>query len=282
MKNQLLVWLTTLLIINLCVETFGVQLETLTIYDIQHPTDTQLADASYIGDSQYDGQMVNCAGGTVIHKFRGGKITLFDPAQSQGWGGLVVKDLSDNWDLFDGVQLGDWVSFENILVNEYNGNTQLEFTDTSGDFHITPGHSLPSPIIVSTSDLSAPADNENIGGVDLTMEKYEAMYLKVEGVTVGTMDLGRKDDNYELNSPDGTCWGADYMSTTKGVNYHPLIQPGQAYESISGILEQSYKNDWNYFQLLTTGDGDIVPGPEPLSCALLLLGTGIIFRRRQI
>ena len=250
----------------------------LSIYDIQYTTDPA-------GDSPHADQTVDCSGGIVIHKYAGysPKLTLYDPANPDGWGGLVVKDFTGT-DAFSGVNVGDWLSFTNTLVEEEGsrGNTQLAY-ESGSDFIVeSPGNSIPDAISVTCADIAAPVE-EPVGEwhvIDHSAEKYEAMYLRVEDVTVVAMDLGKADDIYALQDQTGQCWASDYMNIDAGGPYHPLIETGNQLQSVSGILEQYTKlsSGWDYYQLLTTCNGDIVP--EPASIILLFSGGITLLRKR--
>ncbi len=257
----------------------GLPADVLSICDIQYTTDPD-------GNSPQVGNTVDCLGGIVIHKYAGysPKLTLYDPANSNGWGGLTVKDFTGT-DAFSGINVGDWLSFTNTLVEESRGNTQLAYGDSS-TFSIDPGRggSIPDAISVTCVDIAAPVEGP-VGEwyvTDHSAEIYEAMYLQVADVTVVDMGLGSKDDVYALQDQTGQeCWAADYMNIdTGGEDYHPLIGLGNQFQSVSGILEQ-YTNPnkgWDYYQLLTTCSNDIVP--EPASIILLLSG-GIAFLRKR-
>jgi len=100
-----------------------VQAAELSVYDVQYT-------ASASGDSDYKDQIIDCAGGIVIDKWVGGstKLTIYDPANPNGWGGIISKAYNGE---FAGVNVGDWVSFANVLVEERSGNTQLSFDATA-------------------------------------------------------------------------------------------------------------------------------------------------------
>jgi len=249
----------------------------LSIYDIQYTTDPA-------GDSPYADQTVDCLGGIVIHKYDGykDKLTLYDPANPDGWGGLAVKDFTGT-DAFSGVNVGDWLSFTNTLVEESRGNTQLVYESGSGFTVVSPNNQTPDATLVTCADIAAPVEGP-VGEwyvTDHSAEMYEAMYLRVADVTVVDMGLGKADDIYALQDQTGQCWASDYMNIdTGGADYHPLIGMGNQFQSVSGILEQ-YTNpdkDWDYYQLLTTCSSDIVP--EPASIILLFSG-GIAFLRKR-
>ena len=257
----------------------GLPADVLSIYDIQRTDDPA-------GNSPQVGNTVDCLGGIVIHKYAGykPKLTLYDPSHPNGWGGLAVKDFTGN-DVFAGVNVGDWLSFTNTLVEESRGNTQLAY-DNSSTFSIDPDRSdsIPAAISVTCADIAAPVEGP-VGEwhvIDHSAEKYEAMYLQVEDVTVVAMGLGKADDIYALQNGTDQCWASDYMNIDKesGEDYHPSIGMGNQFQSVSGILEQ-YTNTnkgWDYYQLLTTCSSDIVP--EPASIILLLSG-GIAFLRKR-
>jgi hypothetical protein len=249
----------------------------LSIYDIQYTNDAD-------GISPEAGNVIDCSGGIVIHKYAGysPKLTLYDPAHPNGWGGLAVKDFT-GMGAFSGVNVGDWLSFTNTLVEESRGNTQLAYGDNS-TFSIDPdkGGSIPDAIPVTCADIAAPV--EGPAGewhvADHSAEMYEAMYLRVEDVTVVDMGLGKADDNYALQDQMGQCWASDYMNIDAGGPCHSSIGMGNQLQSVSGILEQYTNPDkgWDYYQLLTTCDSDIVP--EPVSIILLFSGGIALLRKR--
>ena len=237
------------------------------IYDLQYTTDTS-------GDSPYNGQVVNCNGGIVMQKYVGGKmrLTIYDKNSPNGWGGIFAATFGNE---FDNIQPGDVVSFTNMTVEESRGNTQLFWTQ---DSVVSKNgiDTLPNPIVVNPSDIANPKISAS--------EKYEAMYLQVQDVTVTALDLGKADDNYALTrAGDGTCWGADFYigGLLGGAKYHPYVKLGNHLDSVSGILEQ-YTNTlsgWDYYQLGTTQLSDVVP--EPATVGLLLLGGGWLVRRKR-
>jgi hypothetical protein len=242
----------------------------LSIHDIQYTLDAA-------GASDYVGQTVDFAGGIVFHKYEGFRTRLFlyDPASSDGWGGIAVKDLTGTY-AFDGISVGDWVSFDGIVVEESSGNTQLSYDGTGGGpTVVSSGNALPEAFTVSVADLVSPPT----GGLG---EKYEAMYVVLEDVAVGLKDLGKAGDNYELIDAGGAiCWGSDYMNGEAGGPYHPLIATGNSLSRISGLVEQ-YTNPtsgWDYYQLLTLSAADIVP--EPATVMLLGGGLAVLVRRRR-
>jgi len=254
--------------------------EELSIYQIQYTTDPA-------GDSPYALQVVDCRGGIVTHKFGGyrPKLTLQDPDFPDGWGGIQVKDWTAELELFNNVSVGDWVCLVNVRVEEHRGNTLLQFkSDTHSAVTVTnPGSPLPPHRLVTADEIAAPLEGppDEWYVVDHSAEKYEAMLLTVEDVVVTEMDLGKACDNYNLRSACGDCWAADYMNADSQGVYHPWVSLGRGFESVSGILEQYVKNQFDYYQLVTTCTADLVPVPAPPALLIVLVGSaGVLSRRR--
>lgn len=286
--------ITTALIATIIVAGGGsaiqAQLAPVSIYDIQYTTDPA-------GDSPINGNVVDCAGGIVIHKYDGffSKLTLFDPANASGWGGIAVKDFTANKDAFTNINVGDWVSFSSVTIEESRGNTQLMFTKYDAQYQdpdsglsvVSPGNALPAPILLSPDNIAAPDYSSDpagwfVGSHMPTPEMYEGMYVQIEDVTVGDMGLGKASDNYALQNALGLdCWASDYMSAPEGELYLPGVYTGRHFDSAAGIIEQYTKTSsgWDYYQMLTTGPGDLVP--EPLIVTLLLIGSEAVLRKRR-
>jgi len=251
----------------------------LSIYQIQYTTDPD-------GASPHAGSTVDCLGGVVTHKFPGykPKLTLQDPSFPAGWGGIQVKDWTGGT-LYDNVAVGDWVTLRNVLVEEFRGNTLLKYHgDLNSSFQVlSTGNPRPPARVVSVSEIAAPVEGPP-GEWHVTnhsAEKYEAMWLTVEDVTVTDVDLGKAADNYVLSGGGASCWAGDYMNADVGGNYyHPYIALGAHFQSISGILEQYTKpsGGWDYYQLLTTATDDLIV-PEPTTPALLALASCALLRR---
>jgi len=257
------------------------QAQPKTIYDIQYTTNAN-------GDSpEMNNVIAACAGGIVTHKILLGqpKITLYAPAFPDGWGGIQIKDWTTSRALYDHVSIGDRISLTNVAVEEYRGNTLLRFEDASGFVIEDTGRAMPAPLVVAPSAIAAPIEGPPgqwyVASRDA--EKYEAMWLKVEDVTVGAMGLGKAPDNYVLSDAAGSCWAADYMNDSVDTDdYHPLVDTGQHFDSVTGILEQYTKTSsgWDYYQLVTTETGSFVV-PEPTCLALLACGALAVARRRR-
>jgi hypothetical protein len=281
MKRQVfVVVLGGVLAVGLVGSAFG---DVLTIRDVQYTTDPS-------GDSPYDGQIHDVAGGIVTHIWFGGKPRIYvqDPAYSQ-WGGIIVKDWH-NGELAGNVSIGDWVSFTAIVVEEANGTTHLQYNrDWAPDASFTvvsTGNPLPDPILLYAAHLAVPVDH-------MRSEPYESMVVTLHTVLVGERDLGKADDNYELHQGTWVAWGADYMNLDAGGPYDPRIQTGAILERITGIVEQYTKlsSGWDYFQIVTRSASDIavaegIPTVSEwgvLVLALLLLTTAkIVYRGRRL
>jgi len=232
----------------------------LTIYEIQFTEDED-------GSSDYDGQLVDCAGGICFAKWAGfglPRMMLQDPDYPDGWGGIQVKDWTVG-DLYDNVAVGDWVAFTNVEVYEKVGTTFLYWkAEYDPEYEVvSEGNPLPAPLPVAVSDIPAPTEGppgewyvENHDA-----ELYESMRLVVRDVTVTEMGLGKAVDNYNLQDAHGAnCWAADYMNEDVGEDgYHPSVQVGQYFCALSGVFEQytNLSNGWDYYQLVTLTSADL-------------------------
>jgi len=238
------------------------QADELSIYDIQYTADPN-------GASGQHGNIVDCLGGIVIDKSTGSrtKLTLYDPNYADGWGSIMAKDRYGTG-VFADVNVGDWISFTSIEVEDYRGTTFLQFkAENNSGFTITSTNNpLPKPLVVTVDEIAAPVeglDSWLVAGT--SAEKYEAMLIKVINVSVQDLGYGKAYDNYILASnadPNFTCWVSDYMNAgkDKGIIYHPYIEPGRSFCGVTGILEQ-YTGEqeginFDYYQLPTTSTDD--------------------------
>jgi len=238
--------------------------QALSIYELQYTVDPS-------GASPHDGQVVDCAGGVCVAKFAGSRprLILQDPAYPDGWGGIQVKDWIYPYDLFNQVQIGDWVELSNMLVEEYRGTTFLhrQAAYNPGYLIVSQHNPLPALLEVSVGAIAAPVfDPNNPNGpgwyvADHRAEPYESMRLLVRDLSVTEMDLGKALDNYRLRDGGGQdCWASDYMNQDVGEwGYHPLVEVGRHFCAVSGVLEQYTKlnEQWDYYQLVTTLSADM-------------------------
>jgi hypothetical protein len=239
------------------------------IYEIQ--SNTSDGDASV-----YSGQIHNVSGGIVTHIWRGfnDRVYLQDPGLTT-WGAIVIKD-GENGELADQVSVGDWISFDNIYIDEFGGTTFLQYRrslapDVTFAVEST-GNDVPTPPVLTAADLSYPPNHS-------ATEPYESMVISLEDVLVGARDLGRVGDNYELLQGGDLAWATDYMNVDAGGPYHARIVPGAELSRITGVVEQNAFSGWDYYQLNTRSAADIVP--EPGTLLILAIGTALTVGRRR-
>jgi hypothetical protein len=233
----------------------------LSIRDIQYTEDPN-------GTSPYDGAVVDCAGGVCVAKFAGyrPRLILQDPNYPDAWGGIQVKDWISPFDMFNEVQIGDWVELTNMLVEDYRGTTMLQrqLAYDPGYTIVSQGNPLPCELIVSVSDIPAPLYDSNDDAwyvANHDAERYESMRLLVRDVTVTEINLGKAVDNHNLQDTAGAdCWASDYMNEeVEPTDYHRFVSVGQHFCGVSGVFEQyTYIADgWDYYQLLTLTSADL-------------------------
>jgi len=254
-----------MIVITLTVFTQTATCTEYSIYELQYQSNPEDLNSPHVGED------VNCIGGIVIHKFPGSKpkVTLYDPAYPNGWGGIAIKDFTTDKRFYNSVNIGEWVSLTHTTVEESNGNTQLMFENKSGFVLETTGNDLPEPIPIEPNDITAPLYQTSPEGwlvENHNAEKYEAMLVRVENVIVTEKDLGKAEDNYSLENyenagPNDICWAADYMNEeVEEDDYHRFVDLGSRFCGLTGIIEQydGYKNyyEWDYYQLLTTTTAD--------------------------
>ena len=174
--------------------------------------------------------------------------------------------------MFNEAQIGDWVSFENMLVEDYRGTTMLQRQSAYNPVYtiVSQGNPLPPPRIVAASELPAPIEHpyDEWYVENHLAEPYESMRIVVRDVTVTANNYGKANDNYNLQTPGGDdIWAADYMNeAVQPDGYHPFVGIGQHFCAVAGVFEQyTYlTNGWDYYQLITLttpdlaicGDGD--------------------------
>jgi len=253
--------LATIVLAVLSAPGSGAQAAGLTIYQVQYTDDPN-------GASAYDGQVIDCTGGVCVGKFAGGRprIILQDPDYPDGWGGIQVKDFTGG-ELFDNVSIGDWVALTNVLVEEFVGTTFLQYLPENepGFTIVSRNNPLPPPLVVPVSAIPAPIYDPDTDGwyvPDHAAEPYESMRLRVYGVTVTELDLGKAVDNYNLRDDHGNdCWATDYMNADRPpeLKYHPRVAVGRHLCAVSGLFEQYTRiaNGWDYYQLVTMSSADL-------------------------
>ena len=174
----------------------------LTIPEIQY---TESPD----GASDYNGKVIDCAGGVVVVKVAGSRprLILQDPNALDGWAGIQVKGWAA--DAFADVNVGDWVQLERTFVEENRGTTFLQYWDDNPDGSlpvltvVSRGHTLPRPLLVDVNEIRAPEylPLEDAWVVaDHGAERFESMIVQVRDVAVVELGLGKAQDNYVLQS----------------------------------------------------------------------------------
>ena len=232
--------------------------------------------------------VIDCFGGVVTMKFEGSRprVVLQDPNDATGWGGIQVKDWTGT--LFGNVNVGDWVSVSNVLLQEYRGTTMLQYM---GDYApnytvVSTGNPVPAPVVVDVSAVLAPVQDPNGWFVaDHSAEIYESMRVRVQDVTVTGLDNGKARDDYTLESgddPNASTWASDYMNADRpwDSDYHDYVEVAQYFGSVTGVFEQYTKlsSGWDYYQILTTCTGDFTgyPGDANLDGSIDIGDLGIL------
>ncbi len=240
--------------------------QTYSIYEIQYTTDPN-------GYSPLAGEVIDCSGGIVTHKFGGfrPKLTIQNPNFPDGWGAIQVKDWLTGYPFYNKAQVGDWVTLSNVYVEEYyGGGTTLQcWGSNNPDLTvISSNNPLPEPLVIDANQIPAPV-RDSYGDywvIDHRAEQYEHMCLTVQRNFVIDVNYGKAGDNYILqdihqpNDANHSFWAADYMNTDTIGDYHPYVEIGRQFCSITGILEHYQRPDygWDYYQLVTTGTSDFL------------------------
>jgi len=269
---------------------------------------------STVRQAYSDGQVVDEITGVVvqdlIHMDRHmGRIHIQGASGGLYSGIAVVDQEGSSGKLVRSVQLGDEVTLYNVVFNDRAvfGNDVLYFQPGTSTFSITPDVVLPDFTDVSATDI--------FGGQSAAVgDAYQSMRLRVNDVEITQMHpLGRKEDNYALvDGKRDEFWAADYTNKDKQYesiywdtmyhhfscpdtpgssrwdwNYNPISDDGfggvgQQYTYLSGILEASQGESYDYYQLLTWDNGSFEPVPEPATAPLALVGVGLLaFARRR-
>jgi len=232
----------------------------LSIYQIQ--STTSVGDVSF-----YNGEIHDVIGGVVTHIWQGvnARVYLQDPSHPT-WGAIVVKD-GEGGELTGIVSVGDWVSFDNIYIDEFRGTTFLQYLRSDAPdvaFNIVSrDNPLPPAILIPVAAIPAPlqypGDEWYVDNHDA--ELYESMHLVIRDVTVTAMHLGKAVDNYNLQTPNGDdCWATDYMNdAVQPTEYHEFVGMDQHFCAVSGVFEQYTKTSagWDYYQLITLETADL-------------------------
>ena len=287
--TRIATWLITALVLLILWPGAAVLAESLRISRIQYVN----LSSDPTGTSPYDEQTVDCLGGIVTHIISGSytRLVLQDPDYLDGWGAIQVKEQENDLNPFAAINVGDFVSLTNVVVEDYRGTTFLQYGGSfapGAAFAVeSTGNAVPDPKVVTLDQIAAPVGQ---AVADHAAELYESMRLTVEDVTVTNWDLGKAGDNYNLHNDDGDSWASDYLNDdTEGAAYHPSVKIGSQFISVTGILEQYKKSSsgWDYYQLLTTSTGDLNLVPEPttwvalLSGMVCLAGWGFVQRRKS-
>jgi hypothetical protein len=227
-------------------------------------------------------QSVDVFGGIVTFKSTlGTRIVLQDP-NSNEYAGIQLRDLNSVQNdtggyVWSRVNVGDYVSFENVRVTEWTGNTMLRFNDPvrpNNNFPlstmtvISSGNKLPAPVEVGLDEILAPVfdTSYHIDPANLAAyQKYEGMRVAVKDVKVTQIDVGRFGDNYEIRGSDDidgsgpSAYAADYNNYNRqsSNDYHSLVAPGVEFPYIVGYIERSKASSTpdDYYQLVTTSTG---------------------------
>lgn len=210
-------------------EPYNYSVGTTLISDIQ--TVDLGADSSY-----YMFQAVNVTGIVTAERGVYNYNTFVIQDGSGQWSGIFVYDAAGTTTVArgDSVTLSGWVS-------EYFARTEINLF-TGCVVNHGPGW-LPDPTTVTTTTVSTSS---------LLAERYEAVYVGTEDVTVTNDSLGYGE--WEINDGSGPCRVSDYA--------YYLYTPtnGDFLEEVRGILDYSYDD----FKIEPRGDEDII-GPPTVS-----------------
>jgi hypothetical protein len=208
----------------------------------------QITDAANNWESSHKGEIVQCVGGIVTHRFKQ-RIVLQDPSLGSEWAAIEVR----GYPVYPtGIEVGDQVDFDSVYVDEYVGVTLLQYYNASSHVVHSSGNPIPDATPVGLWDIRYPPHPEDC-------EKYASVLISVEEeMTVGAMDLGKADDNYELlGTAADTAWASDYGHTGLDTATY-YVTHGECYREMVGILQRYRNAEWDYYQLLPRGPDDYV------------------------
>ncbi len=190
-----------------------------------------IADES-AADHPAEGSDVKVTGAVVTGVVEGGGFYAQDPTASEQ-GGVYVYDRGSN-----SVEVGQEVTVEGVY-DEYYGLQEIVATTVQ----VTGTTAVPEPILVASCDIGT-------GGVD--GERYEAMLVRVEGVTV-TNENPDDPNDYGAMEVDSCLW-LDDDAYEYDVSARAL---GTVYASVTGPLH------WTYDQrrVLPRSADDLEPAP---------------------
>lgn len=185
--------------------------DAISIYDIQY-TNIRGADNSY--PSTYLGKQVTVEGIVTAVNFTGDGYFLSEPV-SGAWRGIYV------WDTEHKPKTGNYLRISGE-VTEYFGMTCI--SNLNSYRILDQQRSLPSPIIISTSQLTNP----------LEAEAYEGVYVRLINVSVSS--IKSKNGKFMANDGSGPCSVSLGNFGTKT----SLPAMGTQFLQISGIVTFSY------------------------------------------
>ncbi len=202
-----------------------VAMSATTIYDIQYTTDAG-NDGTY--PSPMAGQEVTVEGVVTAigaNEYQGNTKFFISDVTGGAWNGVYVYD----WDT--PVQIGDMVTVTGE-VTEYYGVTELTYCDVNV---MSSGNVTPSPIIITTGQMSAGE----------SAESYEGCLVKVMNVAVTSEadDYGK----FSINDNTGECKVNDlfdvYPEPSMGDNYSYIMGMGH-YDYGDYTIEPRTSDDW--------------------------------------
>ena len=241
-----IVWLWSLLATAI---PFAARCTATPTYDIR---EIQYSDATHNWESPHQGEIVRCVGGIITHKFRQ-RFALQDPSLGSQWAAIEVR----GYPVYPtGIEVGDQVDFDSVYVDEYRGTTVLQYYNASSHTVNSSGNPIPDAVRLALWNIRyppSPADAERYAGMLVYVE---------EPMTIGEMDLGAHEDNYELigASGDTVAWASDYANCDLDPDSTYVVHSGEQYWRMFGMLQRyTYPPQWEYYQLLPRMNADYTP-----------------------